>query len=134
MKATVRPALAALTLSLALGCGETPETAKPASSTNASAPAAIPPPAPEPTGEDLIAQGKQAYLSNCIACHNTNPAKEGALGPPVTGSSEALIRARVIDGVYPEGYKPKRDTQAMVPMPFLAKQVPALTAYLSAAK
>jgi hypothetical protein len=55
------------------------------------------------------------------------------LGPAVTGSSAALIEARVLHGDYPPGYTPKRETRAMVAMPFLEKQLPGLIAYLAEA-
>ena len=57
------------------------------------------------------AKGKQVYMANCIACHNVNPAKAGALGPELKGSSKALVSARVLSGKYPKGYKPKRATK-----------------------
>jgi mono/diheme cytochrome c family protein len=91
-------------------------------------PAAKPKPTPEP--EDIVAKGRQSYLSNCIACHNPDPKLDGALGPGVAGASLPLLEARVMRAEYPEGYKPKRDTRSMVAMPFLEKQIPALAAYL----
>ena len=82
--------------------------------------------------EDLALRGRQVYLSSCIACHNADPAKEGALGPPVAGASLDLLAARVLRGEYPDGYVPKRNSAAMVAMPFLEKQIPALAAFLAA--
>ncbi len=82
--------------------------------------------------EELVSQGRQVYLSSCIACHNADPAKDGALGPAVAGASLELLEARVLRGEYPGGYVPKRDTAAMVAMPFLEKQIPAIAAYLAA--
>ena len=66
-------------------------------------------PAPGPTGrvspgaekrqpaqdESLVARGKRAYMSNCIACHNTNPGLDGGLGPAVSGASRELLEARI---------------------------------------
>ena len=34
---------------------------------------------------------------------------------------------------YPTGYTPKRDSRAMVPLPYLEKELPALHAFLAAA-
>ncbi len=34
-------------------------------------------------------------------------------------------------GHYPEGYKPKRETKAMIPLPYLEKDLPALAVYLA---
>ena len=47
-------------------------------------------PTPTPGAEELAAQGKQAYLSNCIACHNADPTVDGALGPAVAGASASV--------------------------------------------
>ena len=76
------------------------------------------------------ARGKQVYFSQCIACHNSDPSKNGPLGPAIKGSSRELIEARVLRGEYPLGYKPKRGTAIMKPMPQLAPAIPDLTAFL----
>ena len=75
--------------------------------------------------------GKRAYVANCIACHNMDPAVEGTLGPAVAGSSLALIEARVMRAEYPPGYTPKRDSHLMPAQPFLKSEVPNLAAYLA---
>jgi mono/diheme cytochrome c family protein len=77
-----------------------------------------------------VAEGRQVYLANCTACHNQNPNLPGALGPDVAGSSEELLEARVVRGEYPPGYTPKRQSNAMIPLPHLAPKIPALAAYL----
>jgi mono/diheme cytochrome c family protein len=132
------PAL--LALALAVGCSaEQPEPKSTASTPEAKPPAAAPkqaaaaaPQAPAPTKdpETLKAEGRQAFLSSCIACHNADPAKDGALGPAVAGSSYELLEARVMRAEYPPNYTPKRETRVMMAMPFLEKQLPALAAYL----
>ena len=75
-------------------------------------------------------RGRQIYQAQCIACHNPDPAKAGPIGPDVRGSSEALLRAKVLGGSYPPGYAPKRATKVMQPMPQLANDIPALAEYL----
>lgn len=75
-------------------------------------------------------RGRQVYQSQCIACHNPDPALSGPVGPAVRGSSAELLRVRVVDGGYPPGYTPKRPTRLMQPMPQLAKEIPALAEYL----
>ncbi len=75
-------------------------------------------------------RGRTAYQANCTACHNADPALDGALGPSVKGSSRALIEARVVHGKYPDGYKPKRDTTLMLPLPAVANSIDDLAAYL----
>jgi mono/diheme cytochrome c family protein len=75
-------------------------------------------------------RGRQLYQAQCIACHNPDPAKAGPIGPDVRGSSEELLRAKVLSGSYPPGYAPKRATKLMQPMPQLANDIPALAEYL----
>lgn len=75
-------------------------------------------------------KGKEIYNTYCIACHNPDPSLDGAIGPAIKGSSEVLIEARVIHGTYPPGYKPKRDSQAMIPLPHLVNDIKALAEYL----
>lgn len=78
-----------------------------------------------------VAKGKQIYQTVCIACHASDPNQPGSLGPPVAGSSEALLEAKVVRGEYPPGYAPKRDSRAMVALPHLQADIPALAAYLA---
>ena len=132
--ATIMLAIAALGAALACSEGSEPSATKSSAATltPAAADQAAKVPSPPPTNEpDLVEDGKQAYLSTCIACHNPDPKLDGALGPAVAGSSFELLEARVMRAEYPEGYKPKLDTQAMVAMPFLERQLPALAAYLA---
>jgi mono/diheme cytochrome c family protein len=81
--------------------------------------------------EQLSDRGRSIYVSNCTACHNTDPRKEGSVGPALTGSSKELIEARVLHADYPTGYQPKRSTKVMLALPQLEDEIPALTAYLS---
>jgi len=82
------------------------------------------------TGETPVELGRRAWVANCTACHNPDPTKEGTLGPAVTGSSLALVEARVMRAEYPPGYTPKRPSQLMPAQPFLKTEVPNLAAYL----
>ena len=75
-------------------------------------------------------RGQTVYQANCTACHNTNPKIAGSLGPELWGSSQELLRTRVLEGKYPEGYVPKRKTAIMRPMPHLENEIAALHAYL----
>ena len=81
--------------------------------------------------EKLIARGRAVYLSNCTSCHNINPKLPGSLGPDVHGSSKELLTARLLHAKYPDGYKPKRSSNAMPAMPHLANDIESLTAYLN---
>ena len=75
-------------------------------------------------------RGRQVYLAQCTACHNSDPSKNGPLGPAVKGSSRELLEARVLRAAYPPGYKPKRGTAIMQPMPQLVSALDDLAAYL----
>ena len=126
--------LAALSGALVLGCGESSDPAPPSAASNSGASIAKPSPAAAATAaSDLVEDGRQTYLSVCIACHNADPMKDGPLGPPVVGAALDLLEARILRGEYPPGYVPKRDSRAMVAMPFLEKKIPALHAYLEKA-
>jgi len=87
----------------------------------------------KPELSELAQRGRTTYLSVCIACHNTDPSKDGSLGPAIAGSSLALLEAKVLHGKYPPGYAPKRSSHAMPPQPQLADRIKALHAYLSEA-
>lgn len=76
-------------------------------------------------------RGRQAYRNVCIACHHGDPARDGALGPAIAGASRELLFARVIEGTYPEGYEPKRPSQAMPRYPYVEDQIDDLAAYLA---
>ena len=79
----------------------------------------------------LYKHGKSVYQSYCTSCHNSDPKKNGAVGPDVFGSSKELIEARVLRAAYPPGYTPKRKSGVMVALPYLKKDIDALYAYLN---
>ena len=82
--------------------------------------------------EDPVRAGRTLYVLHCVACHNPDPGKDGALGPALRGSSLELLQARVARGEYPPGYVPKRATRIMQKLPLSDSDVVALHAYLSA--
>ena len=84
-----------------------------------------------PALSDAAARGQTVYLAQCTACHATDPAQPGPLGPPVKGASRELLEARLLRGDYPPGYTPKRDSTLMQPMPQLAPSIPDLAAFLA---
>jgi mono/diheme cytochrome c family protein len=75
-------------------------------------------------------RGRAVYLANCVACHNSDPSKDGPLGPALKGSPEELVRYRVLRTEYPPDYKPKRDTKVMPTFPFLESEIKYLAEYL----
>ncbi len=79
----------------------------------------------------LVKRGRSVYQTQCIACHNSNPHKPGSLGPDVYGSSKELLEARILNGTYPPGYTPKRETHVMAPLPHLKNEIDAIHAYLN---
>jgi len=118
-------ALVALGLAAtALGCGQDSPSA-PAGS----APGPAGAPRPSAAG-DTVARGREVYLAQCVACHNVDPAKVGPIGPAVQGASPELLTAKVLQGTYPDGYKPKRDSKVMPARPDQAPTIPDLAAYL----
>jgi len=78
-----------------------------------------------------FARGKLIYMTRCIACHNADPSQPGAIGPEIIKSSVELIEARVMRGEYPAGYKPKRATKLMVPLPDLKADIEAIATFLN---
>jgi mono/diheme cytochrome c family protein len=85
---------------------------------------------PQAPADPLAERGRSVYVQQCIACHNVDPAQNGALGPAIQGSSRELLEARVLHAAYPPGYTPKRTTTTMVALPQLADDIDALAAYL----
>jgi mono/diheme cytochrome c family protein len=84
-------------------------------------------------GESLSAEaqrGKRVYLGQCTACHASDPAQAGPVGPALKGSSRELLEAKVLHGTYPPGYRPKRPTAIMPPQPQMANEIAALAAFL----
>ena len=74
-------------------------------------------------GNDPATRGKQIYLAECIACHNTDPTKAGPVGPAIKGSSRELLEARILRAGYPAGNTPKRNTSLMPPQPKFAAKI-----------
>ncbi len=83
-----------------------------------------------PTLDPEAERGRQVYLAQCTACHATDPAQAGPVGPPLKGSTRELLESKVLRGTYPPGYRPKRPTAVMPPQPQVANDIPALAAYL----
>ncbi|MDV6234040.1 cytochrome c [Leptospira ellisii] len=82
--------------------------------------------------QKLVSQGKGLYVTNCSACHNQNPAIDGAVGPAIKGSNLELLKARIVSGTYPPGYVPKRQSQIMTRLPLNDDQIKSIEAFLNA--
>ena len=137
-----------LSMGMGTGCSEDAGSSGGDSSASIEVPnpTPAPPPAPSPvepavvevdpkpielSSEELVSGGHSVYNANCIACHSLDPTKDGALGPAVSGTSLALLEARVLRSEYPEGYTPKRPTKVMIALPHLEPRLPELVAYLN---
>lgn len=83
-----------------------------------------------PPANPLADRGRQVYLSQCIACHNPDPAQPGAVGPAVKGATKPLLEAKILRGTYPPVYAPKRPTKVMPLQPGMAAEIGALAEYL----
>ena len=75
-------------------------------------------------------RGRRIYLANCIACHSSDPSKDGSVAPPVKGASKELLEARILRATYPAGYAPKRKSTSKPAYPFLKSAIPDLAAFL----
>ena len=84
---------------------------------------------PSPAGPNA-GRGRQIYLAQCIACHNSDPALAGPVGPPVKGSSRELLESKVLKGAYPPGYTPRRPTTLMPAQLALGGEIDNLAAFL----
>ena len=125
-------------LAVAVACGDSSDRPKPSPSPSTPAKPTPKPTEPAPgevemSDEELAARGRGVYMANCIACHNQDPRSVGAIGPAIAGSSLELLEAKVLRGEYPPGYTPKRDSRAMIPLPYVENELPALSAFLVAA-
>jgi mono/diheme cytochrome c family protein len=128
-KSTLRMAIGYLAVSLlTAGCRCSPDNKE---TTPTASQATTSPEAAETPEAKLLARGKLVYSIQCIACHNRNPKMPGSLGPDLFGSSKELLTARILRAQYPDGYKPKRESHAMPPMPAVAQDIEALAAYLN---
>jgi len=84
----------------------------------------------DPAPDDAVARGRTVYLAQCTACHASDPALPGPVGPPLRGTSRELLEAKVVRGAYPPGYTPRRQTALMAPLPQLAASIDDLAAFL----
>jgi mono/diheme cytochrome c family protein len=75
-------------------------------------------------------RGRAVYVANCVACHNSDPSKDGPIGPALKGSPPELVEHRVLRTEYPPDYKPKRNTKVMPTFPFLKSEIKYLAEYL----
>ncbi len=85
----------------------------------------------DPALKARIQAGKAAYQSMCIQCHGTHPSVSGTIGPALAQIELETLRAKVLEGKYPPGVKPRGKTNAAMPaFPQFKDQIEAIHAYL----
>ena len=82
------------------------------------------------TLSEAARRGGAVYRDLCSSCHHPDPHREGIQGPAVAGASSELLSAKVLHGVYPDGYTPKRTTGVMPVQPPLGERIDDLAAFL----
>lgn len=87
--------------------------------------------APLSPEEQLKADGRKLYIANCIACHSADLDQEGTVGPALKGSTFEILKEKLLNGKYPEGYKGKRPVSGSMPKySFTDQQIRSLEAFL----
>lgn len=81
--------------------------------------------------EQLKADGRKIYIANCIACHSADIDQDGTVGPALKSSTFEILKAKLLEGKYPDGYKGKRPISGSMPKyAFTDDQIRALEAFL----
>ncbi len=81
--------------------------------------------------EKLKADGRSLYITNCIACHSALPEQDGSVGPALKGTSFEILKEKIVNGRYPEGYKGKRPISGSMPkFAFTDDQIRSIEAFL----
>jgi mono/diheme cytochrome c family protein len=76
--------------------------------------------------------GEKVFKANCAVCHGAKG--QGASGPQNNDASLELLKAKVLTGSYPPGYKPKRTTRIMPRFPHLKDKIEAIHQYFQEVK
>lgn len=90
----------------------------------------------EPTAEAIpnavltssVEEGAKIFKTTCAACHGIKG--QGASAPQNNDASLELLKAKVLTGAYPKGYKPKRNTKIMPKFPHLKDKIESIYKYL----
>lgn len=72
--------------------------------------------------------GEKLFKTNCAACHGLKG--QGAGCPKNSDASLELLKSKVLNGSYPKGYKPRRNTRSMPKFPFLKDNIEDIHEYL----
>lgn len=77
-----------------------------------------------------IQEGKRIYTTTCMKCHNANPHKPGSIGPDLYSTPKEVFATKIVHGMYPEGYTPKRKTRVMPKFKNLEGKVDSIHEYV----
>ena len=81
--------------------------------------------------DQLKADGRKIYVSNCIACHSADVDQDGSVGPALKSTTFEILKEKLLHGRYPDGYKGKRPISGTMPRyAFTDEQIRALEAFL----
>ena len=80
--------------------------------------------------ETAASRGKAIYRSACLTCHAADPTQDGNIGPAIAGSSQQLLRLKLVKSSYPSGYTPKRASKLMPNFAYLEAYSGDLAAFL----
>lgn len=83
-----------------------------------------------PTDQIELQQGRRIYIITCTKCHNTNPHKPGGIGPDLYDTPLKVFESKVLNGIYPKDYKPKRRTRVMPKFKNLTNNIDAIYKYI----
>lgn len=76
--------------------------------------------------------GWEVFRVHCLLCH-TDPQRDTPTGPALAGANSELLRAKVLEARYPEGYTPRRPGAiTMPPQPQVKDKLELLAAFLGA--
>ena len=85
-----------------------------------------------------LEKGRILYVANCLRCHNKDPNERGSIGPEIADAPYEVMYSKIMTGKYPdplpEGYVPKRTSRAMMPIPRLKEDIPAIWHYVQSLK
>jgi len=81
--------------------------------------------------EQQKADGRKLFITNCIACHSADPTRDGTVGPALRGTPFNVLKTKLIEGKYPEGYPGKRPISGSMPKySFTDEQIRSMDAFL----
>jgi len=87
-----------------------------------------------PTDQSINEEGRRIYIGTCVRCHSLDPRKQGSIGPDLFSTPRDVFRTKVPKGVYPLGYRAKRNTKIMPKFSDLERKVDWIYQYIQTFK